>query len=163
MQTRKTNFPGRPSRGGLDQFETIPERIVNVDSTSSVKRIIFSNRNARVAKVLNQSIELGDQQGRVSLSRWPELLLHPEMHLQGARPEPHAATMHEVRRFRDLRHTQQASIEPSRVVLTPSGHRELHVVYPHNGHLVVAEQVTSLGGGVCFMRCQGQRARGRQK
>jgi hypothetical protein len=119
---------------------------------TSVKRIIRSNCYACIAKLRNQSIELIDQQRWVSLSRGAKLLLDPEMHLHAARPEPDSAAMHEVRRLRDLRNTQQASIELPRVVLMTCRHRELHVVDSQDGHLVVVRRWFSSSGG-SYVRC----------
>jgi hypothetical protein len=113
---------------GLEQLDAIPERVGDVSAVISRQRFIRVHRIPRTSASLEKSLQIDDEQRRVCLLRGLEIILDAQVNMSITRAEPRAATACEVPGFRFFSHAEYIAIEPTRVILAPTGHCELNVV-----------------------------------
>ena len=68
--------------------------------------------------------------------RGSEVVLDAKMNFGAPRPEPCAAASSEVGRLGMFLESENAAVEPSRLVFPPARHRKLDVVQSEDGHAV---------------------------
>lgn len=83
----------------LHQLDPVAERVVYITPIITLKRLILDDWITLFGKPSEQSGEIGDNKSRMSLLRWPEVLLYSQMNFQRAALEPAAAPNREMGRF----------------------------------------------------------------
>ncbi len=126
-QCRSSNLI--PSAGHrFEKFDSIPEWVSHIRPIVASQRLVRIDRISRVLAPLDQLLESDHEQRRVRLLRRPEVILDAKVHLRFARTEPRSASLNEIRWLRLFVHSQNVSIERSRVFLSARGHCKLDVV-----------------------------------
>src|SRR6266478_6214339 len=100
---------GAPQRGrggrlgrGLEELETIAERIAHVDAGIAGKRLIVDDRMPSLPQPGDELGEAVDQDARMSLARGTKIRIHAEMDLHVPVLEPRATPLRELGRLHDL-------------------------------------------------------------
>jgi hypothetical protein len=124
-------------RIGRHQLQPVPERIGNVETPETAKRLVDDQLDAGVEETGLEGIEgieIVDDQGGVGLTSRRKTLLNSEMDTHLSRLEPAAAPRLEMRGLCDSRDSEEALVEHNGGLLFTSWHRELDVVNPDYCH-----------------------------
>src|SRR5690554_371960 len=119
---------------GLEQLETVAERVIGVDPVVALERGLELEFGAEVLEPGPDRGQVADQQGRVGLAGGAEALFDTEVDLDRAVVEPAAATIPETLRLLELGDAQYALVEGDGLLLLPRRHGQEDVVEPEDGH-----------------------------
>lgn len=128
---------GRSADEGLNRFnqlDPVAKWIIHVAPRTTAQRLILDNPATGIFEPTDEIDEVADEQSRVRLSGWPEILLHPQMNLEIAALEPAAASLGQVVRLGDLGKAKERAVEVSRRLLTSLRHGELDMIEAFDTH-----------------------------
>jgi hypothetical protein len=77
----------------------------------------------------------------VRLARWAEVVLHPQVNLQGVLDKPAPSTFRQIWRLWNLRYAKDAFIKGARLRFPPGRHRQLHMFNPLDSQSHLADIV----------------------
>jgi hypothetical protein len=84
--------------------------------------------DARRRETSDESLEIRDDEGRVSLLGGSKIVLDTQVDLHAGGAKPHASTYGKSRWFGHFGEAENLDIEPPARVFGPAGDRELHVL-----------------------------------
>jgi hypothetical protein len=111
-----------------DQFDPIPEWIVNMAAPHARNVVRFMNLNSRSPQALNQAVVIGALQRWVRLLRRAKIAFHSEMHLHSPALEPAPSALGELARLRNFAHPEQIAVKLSRLIFAAYRHSKLNVI-----------------------------------
>jgi hypothetical protein len=118
---------GSPPLYPLHQFDSISERIINVDSRISFQRPIVPNDVPHALEDRDKIRETFDEQSGMSLSSRDKIGFDAQVNLEITALEPAPAAPNQMRRFGDLRNPERVSIKFAGSTLTARRHGKLNM------------------------------------
>src|SRR5213594_642575 len=131
LQRRVRQLAGSPN--WLHQLDAIAKGIGDVNARITFERVL-EDLNTSLTKTFHQRLKFAHKQRRMSLSSRTKVHINSEVNLDRAAFDPNTAPLGKVRRLWNLGDAKQPRIEPSRLCLSPRGHRQLHVFDSDDWH-----------------------------
>ena len=116
----------------FQQLDSVPERIVNIDTLVAFERFVRDRRKPGGPTFLRERAEAAHENRRMRLAGGAEILFDAEMKAKRAGAKPHASSTSEIRGLGFLHEAQHTEVELARDGLFPRRHRKLHVIEGEN-------------------------------
>jgi len=113
---------------GLDQFNSIAERIVDEGAFDAREHVVPGDRHPVRGERREQRLVVPNAQGRVRLARGGEGLFDAQVQLKVSALEPEAAARGRGLRLGQLLEAQKAAVEAASRHLLALGHRQLDMI-----------------------------------
>jgi hypothetical protein len=121
----------------LDQLDPVAERVVDMTSVASFDGLVCRDLVAGLFCFRHHAGKVVDNESRMRLACWDEILLDAQMDLQASAFKPAAAARGQLRRLRFFNKPEDALIECPRLVFPPGRHRYQNVIDTANWHSTV--------------------------
>jgi len=118
----------RVGRQSLQHLQSIPERVIDVDTIETVERLVVVNLEPGSACTTRHPADVVNNERNVCFARRPEVLLDTEMDSDAITLEPCPTPYCQVRRLGNLAQAEEIGVEAPSLDLGTRRHRELNVV-----------------------------------
>lgn len=120
----------RETTAVLDEFETVPKRIVDVAPLPFWQRIVHNHIHTGVVEALHQGRQVVHQEGGVRFDGWDETFLNSEVDYDASCNKPAPPSLAQRLGFLDFIYSKKARIEGASCRLLPRGHGQLNMINP---------------------------------
>jgi len=107
---------------------------MHIDALTIARPLVFLYFEAGLPQIPDECPEILNEQTRMGLPRRSKIGIDAKVNLDDVAFEPHTTALLQLRRFRNLRKSEQPPVETTSSIFATGGHGQLNMIDFFNSH-----------------------------